>query len=160
MVLGSALLAVAASAAEPPRAAHDAAKIERGRYLTMIGGCNDCHTPNFALAGGKIPQSQWLTGDSLGWQGAWGTTYPPNLRLRIGTMDLATWKTFARNLTTRPPMPYWAVNSMSDADLERKFHGLVDPILGMGRAAELHAALGSVAAITDISALTALTRPA
>ena len=118
MVLGSALLAVAASAAEPPRAAHDAAKIERGRYLTMIGGCNDCHTPNFALAGGKIPQSQWLTGDSLGWQGAWGTTYPPNLRLRIGTMDLATWKTFARNLTTRPPMPYWAVNSMSDADLE------------------------------------------
>jgi hypothetical protein len=49
---------------------------------------------------------------------------------------------------------------MSDADLERKFHGLVDPILGTGRAAELHAALGSVAAITDLSALTALTRPA
>ena len=49
---------------------------------------------------------------------------------------------------------------MSDADLERKFHGLVDPILGTGRAAELHAALRSVAAITDLSALTALTRPA
>ena len=118
MVLGSALLAVAAIAAEPPRAEHDAAKIERGRYLTMIGGCNDCHTPNFALAGGKIPQSQWLTGDSLGWQGAWGTTYPPNLRLRLNAMDLATFKSYAKNLRTRPPMPYWAVNAMSEADLE------------------------------------------
>ena len=84
----------------------------------MIGGCNDCHTPNFTLTEGKVPESEWLVGDRLGWQGAWGTTYAPNLRRKIGAMDVATWKAYARKLTTRPPMPYWAVNAMSDADLE------------------------------------------
>lgn len=92
--------------------------VERGRYLVMIGGCNDCHTPGFASTSGKVPESQWLTGDALGWSGAWGTTYPPNLRLKLNAMDLATWKTYARTLTTRPPMPYWAVNAMSEDDLE------------------------------------------
>lgn len=33
-------------------------------------------------------------------------------------MDLATWKAFAKNLKTRPPMPYWAINAMTDNDLE------------------------------------------
>jgi mono/diheme cytochrome c family protein len=92
--------------------------IARGRYLVMIGGCNDCHTPGFAASGGTVPQAAWLIGDRLGWQGAWGTTYAPNLRLRIAAMDLAAWKSFARTFATRPPMPYWAVNSMTDADLE------------------------------------------
>jgi mono/diheme cytochrome c family protein len=91
--------------------------VARGRYLVMIGGCNDCHTPGFAAAGGKVPESTWLTGDALGWQGAWGTTYPPNLRLRLNAMDLATWKSYAKSLETRPPMPYWAVNA-SESDLE------------------------------------------
>ena len=92
--------------------------VARGRYLVMLGGCNDCHTPGFAATEGKVPEPAWLTGDRLGWQGAWGTTYPPNLRLRIGSMDLATWKAYAHHLKTRPPMPYWAVNAMADDDLE------------------------------------------
>jgi len=113
------LLAVMLAAATPAAAGEpDADVIARGRYLLMIGGCNDCHTPGFIQTAGKIPESQWLTGDKLGWQGPWGTTYAPNLRLRIGAMDLATWKHFARNLSTRPPMPYWAVNAMTDKDLE------------------------------------------
>jgi len=112
------LAASATIAAESPRPPSEAAKIERGRYVITIGGCNDCHTPNFAFAGGKVPESEWLIGDRLGWQGAWGTTYAPNLRHKIGAMDVATWKAYARKLTTRPPMPYWAVNAMSDADLE------------------------------------------
>ena len=114
LLLGSALVAGAAVAVDK----RDPELVARGRYLVMLGGCNDCHTPGFALTEGKVPESTWLTGDSLGWQGAWGTTYPPNLRLRIGSMDLATWKSFAHNLKTRPPMPYWAVNAMTDADLE------------------------------------------
>jgi mono/diheme cytochrome c family protein len=96
----------------------DADLVARGRYLVMLGGCNDCHTPGFALAGGNVPESSWLTGDALGWQGAWGTTYPPNLRLRLNAMDIATWKSYAKTLKTRPPMPYWAVNAMSETDLE------------------------------------------
>jgi mono/diheme cytochrome c family protein len=105
----------AASAAEPSA---DADLVARGRYVVMTSGCNDCHTPGFALAEGKLPESAWLTGDTLGWQGAWGTTYAPNLRLRLAAMDRATWTSYAKTLKTRPPMPYWAVNTMSERDLE------------------------------------------
>ena len=119
LFLASVSCALAASAADKPaKRASEADAIARGRYLVMLGGCNDCHTPGFAATEGKVPESQWLIGDSLGWQGAWGTTYPPNLRLRLGSMDVATWKAYARNLKTRPPMPYWAVNAMTDSDLE------------------------------------------
>ncbi|MDC8014184.1 cytochrome C [Tahibacter soli] len=101
-----------AFAADTP--ANDAA---RGRYLATIGGCHDCHTPGYALNGGKAPEAVWLTGDALGWSGAWGTTYPTNLRLRVADMDEKTWLAFARTLRTRPPMPYWVLNEMSDDDL-------------------------------------------
>lgn len=118
-VLGAALLfaSLPAFGADAPRAG-DVERARHGRYLVMIGGCNDCHTAGFAQTGGKVPESQWLLGDSLGWSGPWGTTYAPNLRLRLAGMDLATFKAYARGLVTRPPMPYWAVNAMSEQDLE------------------------------------------
>ena len=117
LVAGLALASVDVMAATN-RPAGDAALIAQGRYVTKIAGCNDCHTAGFALSGGRIPEAQWLTGDRLGFSGPWGTTYPSNLRLKIAAMDLATWKTYARSMTARPPMPYWAVNAMSDNDLE------------------------------------------
>jgi len=111
--------AFAAFAADKPATGTSSADaVARGRYLVMIGGCNDCHTPGFALAGGHVPEAQWLTGDALGWHGEWGTTYPPNLRLKLNAMDLATWTSYAKGLKTRLPMPYWAINAMRDADLE------------------------------------------
>lgn len=112
------LAALSAAAAQPAARASDPDTISRGRYVALIGSCNDCHTSGFAPSGGKVPESQWLTGSSLGFSGPWGTTYPSNLRTKIGAMDLATWKAYARALTTRPPMPYWALNEMSEADLE------------------------------------------
>ncbi|HEY0233414.1 MAG TPA: cytochrome C, partial [Dokdonella sp.] len=118
MIAAGLLLASAGAMAGNDRGAADAALIEHGRYVTKIAGCNDCHTAGFAPSGGKVAEAQWLTGDRIGFAGPWGTTYPSNLRLKIGAMDLATWKTYARSLTTRPPMPYWAVNAMSDHDLE------------------------------------------
>src|SRR5690242_20290214 len=119
LLVAGAFGALAAFAADKRAAATpDTDRIARGRYLVMLGGCNDCHTPGFALAAGHVPEAEWLTGDALGWRGYWGTTYPPNLRLRINAMDLPTWKTFAKGLKTRPPMPYWAFNAMSDDDLE------------------------------------------
>ena len=103
--------------ASPTPAAAPAADVERGRYLVKISGCNDCHTPGYAMSGGKVPEAQWLTGDALGWNGPWGTTYAPNLRLRFNAMDEAAWVTFARQLSSRPPMPFWALNEMSEDDL-------------------------------------------
>lgn len=94
-----------------------AALLERGSYLATISGCHDCHTPGYSAGGGKAPREQWLIGDQLGWSGPWGTTYASNLRLRIGTMDLPTWKAYARKVVARPPMPYWVLNTMSDDDL-------------------------------------------
>src|SRR5258708_15062909 len=59
----------------------DTREIERGRYLVKISGCNDCHTAGYAAAGGEIPESQWLLGNTLGWRGPWGTKDPAHLRL-------------------------------------------------------------------------------
>jgi len=90
---------------------------DHGRYLVTIGGCNDCHTPGYAMSGGKVDEKQWLTGDSLGWRGPWGTTYPINLRLYMQAISEKEWVDKARHLTARPPMPFWALNQMTDADL-------------------------------------------
>lgn len=96
----------------------DKAKLERGRYIVAISGCNDCHTAGYIDRASKVPEAEWLAGDTLGWSGPWGTTYATNLRSRLSTMDLEEWKTFARTAVLRPPMPYWALNEMSDEDLE------------------------------------------
>jgi mono/diheme cytochrome c family protein len=100
----------------------DASLVERGRYLARIAGCHDCHSPGFANSGGKTPPEQWFTGDRLGFAGPWGTTYPSNLRRAIGAQTLPAWKAYARVAVLRPPMPYWALNAMTDADLEALWH--------------------------------------
>jgi mono/diheme cytochrome c family protein len=92
-------------------------QVERGRYLIKIGGCNDCHTAGYAPAGGKVPESQWLTGDALGWRGPWGTTYATNLRLYMQELTEDQWLKKASALMTRPPMPWFNVRDMSAADL-------------------------------------------
>ena len=90
---------------------------ERGRYLTMIAGCNDCHTPGYGMSGGKVDEKQWLVGDSLGWRGPWGTTYPANLRLYMEQLSEKEWVERAKKLETRPPMPWFALNAMTTSDL-------------------------------------------
>jgi mono/diheme cytochrome c family protein len=53
----------------------DAETVERGRYLVTITGCNDCHTAGYLASEGQTPEEQWLTGDTFGWRGPWGTTF-------------------------------------------------------------------------------------
>lgn len=108
--------------------------IARGRYLVEISGCNDCHTPGFAMSGGKVPEKEWLTGDQLGWQGPWGTTYPPNLRLSLQKMSEEGWIKFARTAELRPPMPFWALRTMKTEDL-RAIHRYVKTLAPAGDAA-------------------------
>ena len=92
--------------------------IERGKYLVKVAGCNDCHTPGYAMSGGKVPESQWLVGDKLGWRGPWGTTYAVNLRLYMRDMTEEKWVKTARTMQTRPPMPWFALNDMTEQDLK------------------------------------------
>ena len=91
--------------------------IRHGRYLIASSGCNDCHTPGYMQKDGHVPESEWLTGDAMGWQGPWGTTYAANLRLLFSTMTEAQWLARAR-APMRPPMPSPSLRAMSDADLK------------------------------------------
>jgi mono/diheme cytochrome c family protein len=92
-------------------------QVERGRYIVEIGGCNDCHTAGYAEADGKMPESDRLKGDVLGYRGPWGTTYPTNLRVSIGKMTEDQWVKYGKNLMTRPPMPWFNIRALTDADL-------------------------------------------
>ena len=90
---------------------------DRGRYIAQVSGCNDCHTPGYLLNDGNVPVEQWLSGDSFGWRGPWGTTYPPNLRLFVSNMTEDEWVITAKSLRRRPPMPWFNLNAMSKPDL-------------------------------------------
>ena len=96
--------------------------VQRGRYLAKVAGCNDCHTPGYAMSGGKVPEAQWLIGDKLGWRGPWGTTYAINLRLYLRDMTEAKWVQTAKTREARPPMPWFALHDMTDYDLRAIYH--------------------------------------
>ena len=117
----AALVAVALAATTavvPPTFAQKSADSNaRGRYLVSITGCNDCHTANFASSGGAVPEKDRLTGDALGWQGPWGTTYPPNLRSFFQSVDDKAWIAMARTREFKPPMPTPSLRAMTDDDL-------------------------------------------
>lgn len=91
-------------------------QIDRGRYLVTIGSCNVCHTPGFTGKAGQLPESEWLTGVAIGYQGPWGTSYPTNLRLSTAALTEDQWVMIAR-APRLPPMPWIALEAMSDNDL-------------------------------------------
>jgi len=115
LIIAAALLACTAQAQD--RGSKMSADANRGRYLVAASGCNDCHTPGYPASGGKVDEKLWLTGDSLGWRGPWGTTYPPNLRLTASRMTETQFVTLARSPQLRPPMPWFALRDMSERDV-------------------------------------------
>ncbi|MGN6370933.1 MAG: cytochrome C [Phycisphaerae bacterium] len=89
---------------------------EVGRYLILVAGCNDCHTPGWKRDQ-TIPEKEWLTGVPEGWRGPWGTTYASNLRL---SMQVYTAESFVKTMrvrNARPPMPWASLHAMTDEDL-------------------------------------------
>ena len=96
--------------------------VERGRYLTLIACCNDCHTSGYAVNNGDVPEALWLTGDTFGWRGPWGTTYGTNLRLLADAITEDQWIEMSRRLQRRPPMPWFNLNAMHEDDLRGLYH--------------------------------------
>ncbi len=96
----------------------DMKQVDHGRYLSIIAGCNDCHTSGYLLSEGKVPEKSWLIGDRFGWRGPWGTTYAINLRTFVNAMTEDQWLEAARTLKARPPMPWYALNIMKKDDLK------------------------------------------
>jgi mono/diheme cytochrome c family protein len=94
--------------------------VARGRYLVTITGCNDCHTPGYPETGGKVPESDWLIGVPVGFNGPWGTSYPANLRRVVSTMDEKQFAARARS-ELLPPMPWYSLVPMSDADINAMY---------------------------------------
>lgn len=95
-----------------------------GAYLTIVGGCNDCHTASWAETNGGTPVTDRLTGSSVGYRGPWGTSYSSNLRLLPTRMTEDRW---VRVLITadsghgRPPMPWMNMPMMSQRDLRNLY---------------------------------------
>ncbi len=114
----------------------------RGRYLVVVGGCNECHTPGYVEAGGKLPEQQWLTGSDVGWQGGWGTTYPANLRLFMSAMSEDAWVQYARHAVTRPPMGWFVLNALTESDA-RELYRFVSALGPSGAAAPPYVPPGS-----------------
>lgn len=112
-----AVLSWVAYAAEGAGKPTSSTRLDRGRYVLMVSGCNDCHTAGYTAKDGKVPEKDWLKGDILGWRGPWGTTYAANLRLYMEKLTEDQWVKAAKALRTRPPMPWFNVNAMTDSDL-------------------------------------------
>src|SRR2546430_15525751 len=51
--------------------------VARGKYLTHVMACNDCHTPGTFW--NAADSTRLLSGSELGWKGPWGRTYARNL---------------------------------------------------------------------------------
>ncbi len=96
---------------------HATDRVEAGKYLVAIGGCNDCHTPGYLEAGGDVSVDEWLTGTPLGHRGPWGTTYATNLRLRAQEMTEDQWFQLYSQAKLRPIMPWMSLHAMSEQDL-------------------------------------------
>lgn len=119
LVIGGCLAAAATAALADPAA--DQKTLERGRYVVATGGCNDCHTPGYPESGGRVSQAEWLTGNPVGFNGPWGTSYPANLRLLAQKLSEKEWMANARR-EMRPPMPWFSLRDMKDEDLRAMYH--------------------------------------
>ncbi len=91
--------------------------VERGKQISIVGGCHDCHTAKYLESNGQIDPALALKGTDLGWQGPWGTTYALNLRITVADMSENEFVKFAQELVTRPPMPYFNIHAIDESDV-------------------------------------------
>lgn len=112
-------LAACCLAAVPAIAAAQSGDVsaERGLYVSIIGGCHDCHTGGYNESGGKIDPATALAGVPLGYSGPWGTSYASNLRDSVKDMSEEEFVKFAKTFTAKPPMPVYNVHAMEESDL-------------------------------------------
>jgi len=97
----------------PAIAANDVNEV--GRYLAVFALCNDCHTAGW-LPAGDVPEELWMAGNPVGYEGPWGITFPSNLRLRVQEWTEDQWVETLRTRKALDPMPWIAVNQMSEKD--------------------------------------------
>jgi mono/diheme cytochrome c family protein len=93
--------------------------IERGLQVSLLAGCHDCHTEGFRESRGKIDPIKAMKGSSIGWQGPWGTTYPPNLRLTVNSLSEDGFASYYGRTTFTggtPAMPWYRLPMIGKDD--------------------------------------------
>jgi mono/diheme cytochrome c family protein len=121
----AAVAAVAAAATLLPKA-HAESPVERGQYLAVVAGCNDCHTPGFFL--GKPDTAKYLGGSDVGFEipglGVFpGRNITPDKETGIGNWtdeEIATALTTGKRPDGRqlaPIMPYPSFIHMTKEDV-------------------------------------------
>jgi len=133
--------AVSTTAAPVAVAAGDTSAA-RGAQLVLLGGCDDCHTPQ--LPNGEPDMSRRFSGvpagsaappsianvvatENLAFSGPWGTSFPRNITPDV-QHGIGSWNVqdFIRTMRTGtdpqghallPPMPYKEFGKLPDADL-------------------------------------------
>jgi mono/diheme cytochrome c family protein len=138
LVAAGAVLALFA-AVRPPRAESqpsDKAMIDRGRVLVAFGSCNDCHTPGWLEEDGRVPASRWLTGNTVGFRGPWGTIYPINVRLWFGQISEDDWLHAIATRAGHPPMKWTDLRTLS-LDDQRAIYRFVKSLGPAGTPAPL-----------------------
>jgi mono/diheme cytochrome c family protein len=117
-ILGGSIAVVSCGSSSEPLVPHVAGKSreEVGRYLILVAGCNDCHTPGWK-SGADVPEKEWLVGVPEGWRGPWGTTYASNLRLALQPYAEESFVKAMKARNAKPPMPWRSLHAMTDDDL-------------------------------------------
>lgn len=125
MAIAGAAAGIAAAATLPPKA-HAESLLERGHYLVVVGGCDDCHTPGVFL--GKPDPAKYLGGSDVGFEipglGVFaGRNITPDNETGIGSWtdeQIALALTTGRRPDGRqlaPIMPYPALAHMTKEDI-------------------------------------------
>ena len=127
MIVGSGIALVLSCASKAPAKTEMTAeqKVVRGRYLSTIMGCADCHTPGTFY--GAPDTTRMLAGSELGWQGPWGVSYARNLTPDAET-GIASWseQDIVNSIRTGhrpdgsvllPPMPWQDFSFLTDDDV-------------------------------------------
>jgi hypothetical protein len=131
-----------------PGAAAGGDPVARGRFLTEVLGCMECHTPrgrdgkpdaNFLMAGHRAgdPAPSWdealgqkdvgmvVSTSGTAYAGPWGVTYARNLTpdptTGIGKWNEEAFMYVLREGTLKPPMPNLLYGNLSDDDLKAIF---------------------------------------
>jgi mono/diheme cytochrome c family protein len=122
----TALVLAAAALAVPPARADDA-QIARGKYLVIVAGCSDCHTPGALLGAPDV--KRYLGGSDVGFsilgQGvSVGQNLTPDKETGLGGWTGEQIIAAIRNGKTpagkdlSPVMPFAAFSHLTDTDAE------------------------------------------
>ena len=96
--------------------------VNRGRAVVLAMHCNDCHTAGWRESNGRIPVSLWMTGGGTGYRGAWGTTYPINVRIWFQESTESEWLFAVRTRGGIPPMIWDRIRALPQTDQRAIYH--------------------------------------